>query len=69
MDSDSIERCVPYRYNADLVEDIRPILNYINIALLVASIILNFLTYKWRWLADFIIYFESMTTQILLLIP
>ena len=60
---------MPYQYNTDLVEGIRPILKYIAIALLIFSLILNIMTFKWRYLADFIIYFEAINTSLLLFIP
>ena len=68
-DQNSGEDCVPYRYNTELVEYIRPGLKYAAMTLLIASIILDMIAYKWRWCADWILYFESINTFITMLIP
>ena len=69
FDQNSGEDCVPYRYNTELVEFIRPGLKYAALTLLIASIILDMIAYKWRWIADWIIYFESVNTFITMLVP
>ena len=69
FDQDSGEDCVPYRYNSELVETIRPGLKYAAMTLLVASILLDIIAYKWRWCADLIIFSESINVSISMLIP
>ena len=58
------EECVPYRYNTELVEAVRPTLKYCAMILLIFSIILDMLACKWRQCADWIIYFEGINTFI-----
>ena len=42
------KKCVPYQYNADLVEDVRPTLKFISMSLLIVALILDIMTCKCR---------------------
>ena len=56
-------------FNQDRVEIIRPIVMYIAGTLLVVSVFLDVATFKWRQLADLILYFETISTFVAYAIP
>ena len=64
-----MDNCVPYRYNEKLHEDIKPFVIYTTVSLLICSIFLDALIYKWRHLADWIIYFEGLAKIVTLMSP
>ena len=62
-------KCVPIEFNEERVEKIRPIIVYISVTILIFSALLDVATFKWRMLADWILYFEATTSLITNTIP
>ena len=56
-------------FNQERVDILRPIVLYIAGTLLVCSVLLDVATFKWRMFADWILYFEAITTLVTYAIP
>lgn len=61
--------CVPYEFNEELVSELRPSLKLASMVLLVCSVLLDIAIFKWRMLADFILYFNCITSVLTLCFP
>ena len=62
------EKCV-IEYNESLCDPIEPMLRTSLLILFVIGMILDFLSFKWRWLARWFIYLEILTRIIASLVP
>ena len=61
--------CVSVDFNEELVERIKPAVYYTAMVLLLCSVLLDMTIYRWRGNADWIIYFEFVTSFISFAIP
>lgn len=61
--------CVPYQFDVDLVQKIKPTLQFVSVSMLICSLILDLAIFKWRWLADYIIYIEGCQGLVAIMIP
>ena len=57
---ESYENCVPMEFREELVDNIRPTIRYIVMISIVCAVILNIIVFKWRKLADMILYFNQV---------
>ena len=60
---------MPYQFNEELVEALRPGLKCLCITIILASVALDVAGFKWRWCANYILYIESIYVFCTLLIP
>lgn len=69
VDSEEASDCVPFEYNVQLVNEVRPSLKQASLVLLICSALLDLLIVKWRNLADYIFYMNCITTLVTLCFP
>ena len=56
-------------FNEDLVDPVRPTVSFIQITVIISSVILEIACYKWRFMADLIIYLILISSLNIYMIP
>ena len=61
--------CAQFDYDEEMLEQIYPILNYVIVIHTILSCLYDLAVFKWRWLANFYMYFESINVVVSSMIP
>ena len=61
--------CAQFVYDEAMLERIYPFLNYVIVAHTVISCLYDLAVIKWRWLANFYIYFEWIAVIVVSMVP
>ena len=63
------DACVPYKFDAEVVLSARPIVKTVCIASLCLSVVLDIFAFKWRSVANAILYIEVINGVTIFMIP